>query len=543
MSDALRPDAPRFSDLLARTAAEHFGLSYLFPYQRLVISNTLEACGLFGSAAAEGAPKFQIALLPTGSGKTLCFTLPAVLLEGLTVVVFPLLALISDQQRRLRHDRIPCAALIGGQSREQRLALTRDLSSRRIKVLLTNPESLLTASGRAVLSGHHIDHLVFDEAHTVCEWGESFRPAYLEAGRIVETLQPSVLTAFTATAGEALVSRTAAILHPSVAPHIIRANPDRPNITYSVVPSIMKIHDLTALLHPNSEDSTHSSLPPVPRPAIIFCRSRKSAELTAAGLRRRLDNREIYFYHAGLLKEEKQRIEKWFFSSEEGILAATTAYGMGVDKSNIRTVIHRELSPSAEAFLQESGRAGRDGEISHSIVLLGPEEAQRLEHMRGSEESARFAALLSICAARHGCRREMLLRLLTGEPEACFGCDLCAGSTPSAAFGEETILRLLHVRPLRYTQESTARLLAGTQDHRTKLPDIPSAGWFGRLSTCTEEDIASALETLRGAGLVTVPQAGPWRGLLKTSGAGRSKLHIIRTDRVWRPVRETLRSA
>jgi ATP-dependent DNA helicase RecQ len=524
-SDPAGPAHPTAdSDPLSRTAAERFGLSYLFPYQRLVISNTLEACGCCGPAAEETAPRFQMALLPTGSGKTLCFTLPAVLLSGLTVVVFPLLALIADQQRRLERDGIPCARLTGGQSRSERAALHRRLQTGELKVLLSNPESLLTERAGRLLRETRVEHLVFDEVHTVCEWGRSFRPAYLEAGRIVGLLHPRVLTAFTATASEELALHAAEILLPGTAPHIIRANPDRPNITYSVQPSLMKMHDLTVLLQRPQPWA-------VPRPAIIFCRSRKSAELTAAGLRRRLGEKEVFFYHAGLSRDEKRRIEEWFFVSTEGVLAATTAYGMGVDKADIRTVIHRELSPSVEAFLQESGRAGRDGRLSHSLVLLGPQELQREQQLEGTAEGTRFSALLRVFTADRGCRREMLLALLGSRPEACFGCDLCAGAARSAAYGEREILDLLGYRPLRYSESVASRLLAGVCDHRSTSADIPGARFFGALGEAQREDISEALDLLRAGGLVYTVRRGPWRGLMGLTKAGRQRRKALQAGR------------
>jgi ATP-dependent DNA helicase RecQ len=515
----------RREDPLTRTAAERFGLDYIFPYQRLVISNTLDACGYFGPEAAECAPRFQMVLLP-----------------GLTVVIFPLLSLMADQQRRLLRDGISCALLAGGLRREERRGLSRRLSDGRVKVLLTNPESLLTEYGRRLLAGRRVDHLVFDEVHTVCEWGESFRPAYLEVGGIVKRLAPEVLTAFTATASSEFARKAAAVLMPGTHPHIVRANPDRPNITYSVIPSIMKMHDLAALLQRHdptefapiaskkslgvsfSDHSAKAGPTAVPRPALIFCRSRKSAELTAAGLRRRLGEEEIFFYHAGLEKPEKKSIEEWFFTSQNGILAATTAYGMGVDKADIRTVIHRELSPSVEAYLQESGRAGRDGGRSRALVLLGPEELRRATRLGGSREGQRFRALLSACRATAGCRREHILALLGSEPEACFGCDLCAGALQRSAYGERAILELIRRRPLRYTEKRVVRVLIGARDHRSSLPDIPSAAFFGALADCEAEDLEEALLKLRSAGFVKVPKRGPWRGLLQISSTGRARL-------------------
>ncbi|MFO7850730.1 MAG: RecQ family ATP-dependent DNA helicase, partial [Spirochaetia bacterium] len=423
-------------------AADYIGVPYLFPYQHLVISNTLEAAGLMGEEAKVRAPKRQIAVLPTGSGKSLCYMLPAALLPGLTVLVFPLRSLIADQYRRAEEVHLSCETLVGGQSRKQRQEIWRRLASGEVRMLLTNPEMLLSPGVLEGLSGSNrrkdvspgnpkdkniiVSHLVFDEAHTISEWGDSFRPSYLEVSRIAAELQPEVLTAFTATASERIIARITSLLFDGISPALIQANPDRPNITYTVIPSISKDHDLVRLISPDTPY-------PLPRPTLVFCRSRSGAQLTAEMLRSRIPGLPVRFYHAGLTKEEKTDTEKWFFDSRDGVLASTTAYGMGVDKKNIHAVVHREPSPSIEAYLQESGRAGRDGSITHAVALLSPEDYSHLGLIKKDNEKKRYKDLLNAFSDNTLCRRSSFLRLLDAEAEACFGCDVCRGRVQGKA--------------------------------------------------------------------------------------------------------------
>ena len=404
--------APTAEDLVLRTADlgttyranSEFGVSYLYPYQRLVIANTLDA-------GPEG--RRQIVVLPTGSGKTLCFTLPAVLLPGLTIVVYPLLALMDDQMRRIAGAGIGTRILRGGQSTHEREEIFAAVDSGEVQCVLANPEVLTGESVRERLRTPSISHLVIDEAHCVSEWGQTFRPAYLSLRETLEILDPAVTTAFTATASPLVLEAVRSILFGDEPAKLVQGNPDRPNIAYSVVRVDSKEAALAALARE------------LPRPAIVFCRSRKRTEAVARDLASSIGFEHCAAYHAGLTKPERRAIESWFFGSSDGVLAATCAYGMGVDKSDVRTVIHYDLPASVEAFLQESGRAGRDGAPAQSIVLDGgivrPTESDPIRRTR-EQTMIDFLA----CA---GCQRVYLMTAMGAEPSTCFGCDHCTPET------------------------------------------------------------------------------------------------------------------
>jgi ATP-dependent DNA helicase RecQ len=493
-------------DPLLEEAKKTFGISYLFPYQRLAVHNILSACGAPGSAGADSAPGDQIIMLPTGAGKSLCFQLPAVLLSGLTVVVYPLLSLMADQERRLKGAGIPVRVLRGGQTSTEREKTWTDLGSGTAKFVVANPEVLAVPAVVKRFEGLTVDHLVVDEAHCVAEWGETFRPAYLGLGEVRRNLRPRVTTAFTATASPPILARVITHLYEGKTPHLIAGDPDRPNIHYRTLPSICKDRTLARLL---SESG---------RPALVFCRSRNGAEFTARALRRRLGEEDIFFYHAGLSREEKKAREDWFLPSRGGILTSTCAFGMGVDKPDIRTVIHRDVPGSVEAYLQESGRAGRDREPSRAVLLYGPEDIVSLGSLADPFAKERAEALLDYARLRF-CRREKLLSLLGWKAESCSGCDVCDGTIQTAPEGEQEILRFLRKNRRRYTQEEAALLLTGTRNYRSIIRGLTGRKEFGLLPSWNEEDLSEAMESLLGEKKIYLPPRFPWKGLLTVRGS------------------------
>ncbi|MBP7495365.1 MAG: ATP-dependent DNA helicase RecQ [Spirochaetales bacterium] len=475
----------RISDPILEIGKTHFGIQYLFPYQRLALYNILASCGYFGGEEEDQSVGDQIILLPTGAGKSLCFQIPAMLIPGLTVVVYPLLALMADQFRRLQEAKVPTAVLKGGQTREERTDLFQKLKSGRIKILLTNPESLSIPGTVQRLTDSQITHFVVDEAHCIVQWGETFRPSYLLLGEIREKLQPVVTTAFTATASPSVLQKIQEHLFSDSQPHIVAADPDRPNIQYSVLETLSKMQSLITLLEKQV----------VERPVIVFTRSRKGAELLSLSLRRRLGEREIFFYHAGLSREEKKEIEEWFFQSKGGILTSTNAYGMGVDKANIHTVIHYEAPPSVEAYLQESGRAGRDKLPAQAILLVSELDKHALDPF--------FRKYIDT----EGCRRAFLYSALGAELESCSGCDRCNGIQNKKPEGYKELEQFFRHNSRRYTQEEAVRLLSGIRTYFTRSHLLEKNRWFGLLHTWDPEDLKEALDNLREKGLL---KEGKW---------------------------------
>ncbi|MDR0662633.1 MAG: RecQ family ATP-dependent DNA helicase, partial [Spirochaetaceae bacterium] len=399
----------------------------------------------------------QIVILPTGAGKSLCFQLPAMLLDGPTLVIYPILSLMADQERRLMEKNFSPVTLRGGQSAGERAAIMEKLAKGESRFIIANPEVLLTENMLQRLPEIGIVHIVIDEAHCVSEWGESFRPSYLEIGRIIASANAPLVTAFTATASAPVLEKINRYIFGSAGAHQIVGNPDRSNIAYSAQGAILRdiaVRDLLA---------AHA------RPAIVFCSSRHGTENLARYLRN--TEGDVRFYHAGLERAEKTEVEKWFFSSDDGTLVATCAYGMGVDKANIRTVIHRDCPPSVEAYLQESGRAGRDGAFSRAFLLWGPDDESALGRAKTGADRMRLSSLFEYARDASRCRREQLLTLLNyeggGEKPETECCDVCA-KTARTDLREEAPLTGFFRRNKRcYTLEEASGILAahGTGGH------------------------------------------------------------------------------
>ncbi len=398
-------------------ARKRFGVRFLFPWQRLVIENVL--------LGSKGNSDFshQIVILPTGAGKSMCFLVPALLLPKPTLIFYPLLSLMADQKRRMDEAGIEAAVFCGEQSEREREENFLKIENG-AKIALANPEIMQNKKVFARLSKIGFSHIAVDEAHCVSEWGDTFRPAYLTLGNIIADLKPSAVSAFTATASPAVLSRVGDVLF-SGKFHLVRGGSDRPNIQYSVFPSVSKMHDALVL----------SSK--MEKPLLIFCSTRNRAEKMGRLCAELFGTERARFYHAGLDASDKKEIEKWFFSSEDGILCATCAYGMGVDKPNIRSVIHLDSSSNVEAFCQESGRAGRDGKKASSVLLWSADDSYAFKR-KGEREKA----MLSY-ASTSFCRREFLLSYLSdfeSSKTACSGCDVCLGNAKKVSEQEREAL-------------------------------------------------------------------------------------------------------
>lgn len=461
------------------------GIAWLYPWQNLVVRKILEPGG-----------SNLIVLLPTGSGKSLCFQVPAGQLPGLTVLVFPLLALMNDQGRRLTELGLPWVSLRGGQTRAQRKEVWSKLKTGDCKLVVTNPETLLQPAVLTQLKALRVSHLVIDEAHFVTEWGRSFRPAYLELGNLARQLNPEKLTAFTATASPRILNDLRELVFDRQPAELLQASPDRPNLFFRVRPGLAPVWDCLQILRRS------------PGLTLVFRSSRQGVQATALRLQMELGNRPVRFYHAGLGKSQKVELEQWFRSQTNAVLVTTSAFGTGVDVSGIRTVIHLDLPASPEAYLQEAGRAGRDGQPAEVWALL---DSQRIGGKAGIHKAF---------GQRHGqdgCRRRQLLAELDSTVEDCAGCDWCTGQTAEYELETDWLAEILKPAARTLPWSALPLWLAGI-----KNPRFLEAGWtrlkgFGALRGTSLTTLRELVQALTDRGWIKRLSWGLWKGCFALS--------------------------
>ncbi|MEY5130746.1 MAG: helicase RecQ [Bacteroidota bacterium] len=314
--------------------------------------------------------KDTLVIMPTGGGKSLCYQIPALMLPGTAIIISPLIALMKDQVDGLIERNIPAALINSTVSQHDQQIIARDIVNGRIKLLYISPERLQNPQFMAFLRTIEISFIAVDEAHCISEWGHDFRPAYTSISNAFKDLgkRPPII-ALTATATPEVkddIIRQLSLHFPFV--HI--GGFYRKNLHYQVIAADKKVRFLTRFLKDRSQKDTSGAI-------ILYCGSRKRVEEYAMALQQ--SGLAVLSYHAGLPDTQRQRVQEQFLKEESPILIATNAFGMGVDKSNVRVVIHCDITLTLESYYQESGRAGRDGKDSECIVLYHPKDRDLMD--------------------------------------------------------------------------------------------------------------------------------------------------------------------
>ncbi|HET7053750.1 MAG TPA: ATP-dependent DNA helicase RecQ [Solirubrobacterales bacterium] len=312
----------------------------------------------------------SLIVMPTGGGKSLCYQLPGLASEDLTIVVSPLIALMNDQWRRLSAAGHPVTMIASGMSEEAARHSLAQVRGGAARIVYCSPERFASSVFLAAIEQRRIDLLAVDEAHCVSEWGHDFRPDYLRLPEIAERLGRPTVMACTATATEA-VAREIAARFQMRDPLQVRSGFDRPNLSFDVVRLEGKGSKArrTALLEAGLAD-------PANRPAIVYCGTRRDTDEVAATLREA--GQSALAYHAGMESEERSDVQARFMAGEVDVIVATNAFGMGVDKADVRSVWHMAIPTSLEAYYQEAGRAGRDGLPAKAVLLAMKSDLGRL---------------------------------------------------------------------------------------------------------------------------------------------------------------------
>jgi ATP-dependent DNA helicase RecQ len=360
-----------------------------------------------------------LAVMPTGSGKSLCYQIPALLLDKPTIVVSPLKALMDDQVAGLAVDGVEAASIHSGMDREAQIAEWRKVTSGAAKMLYLSPERLMMDNMLSAL--HRLDPALFvvDEAHCISKWGPSFRPEYELLSRLKELFPEARIAAFTATADKATRADIGAKLFKGEGRTIVHGF-DRPNLRLGVAQKTHWSKQLMAFLADKKGQA-----------GIVYCLSRKFTDEVAAFLKEQRFN--AIPYHAGQDAELRKQGQDRFMSEDEVVMVATIAFGMGIDKPDIRYVCHLNLPGSMEAYYQEIGRAGRDGAPAETLLLYGlddmrmrrmfiEEDGTDQEHKR--REQRRLDALIAYCESAE-CRRIGLLGYFDESVGPCGNCDNC----------------------------------------------------------------------------------------------------------------------
>src|SRR5207248_3912325 len=403
---------------LQETLKKYFGYDEFRPLQQEIIDDPLAGRDVF-------------ALLPTGGGKSLCFQLPALLRNGVTIVVSPLIALMKDQVDALRTIGIAAtfvnSTLAGSEARER----FRGLHRNEFRLLYVAPERLMMENFLESALNWNIAQIAIDEAHCISEWGHDFRPEYRELKKLRTHFPDVPMIALTATATERVRADIVKQLKLRE-PQCYVASFDRPNLTYRVVPKSAPYEQLLEFIRSRPNDS-----------GIVYCASRKSAD----SLARNLSDAGVSAkpYHAGLTSDARTKNQDAFLRDDVRVVTATIAFGMGINKPNVRFVIHYDLPKNLESYYQETGRAGRDGLPSECVLLFSASDVAKQLHFidEKSEPEGRIARAqlqqMVHYAETRECRRVTLLRYFGEEYEksSCEGCDNCL--TPRETF-DGTIL-------------------------------------------------------------------------------------------------------
>ncbi|MFN3824488.1 MAG: DNA helicase RecQ [Pseudorhodobacter sp.] len=498
--------------------ASVFGFSGFRPGQEEIVDAVL-------------AGRNTLAIMPTGGGKSLCFQLPALCRDGVTVVISPLIALMRDQVRALREAGVEAGALTSGNTDTETVEVFAALDAGRLKLLYMAPERLGSASAVQMLRRVGVSAIAVDEAHCVSQWGHDFRPDYLRIGELRRALDVP-LAAFTATADEETRAEIVTRLFDGVAPATFLRGFDRPNIhlAFAVKDSPRRqILDFAAARKGQS--------------GIVYCGTRAKTETLAQGLREA--GHPATAYHGGMDAEDRRATEVRFQREDGLIVVATVAFGMGIDKPDIRWVAHADLPKSIEGYYQEIGRAGRDGAAAETLTLYGPDDIRLRRSQideglappeRKEADHGRLNALLGLAEAV-GCRRQVLLGYFGETASPCGNCDIC--DRPALVFDATDAVRKALSAILRTGESFGAGhlidILTGTATDKVRQRGHDQLPTFAVGRDMTKPAWGAVFRQMMGRDLVR-PDAGR-HGALRMTEAARPILRgeeaiTLRSDTV-----------
>ncbi|MDU7146484.1 MAG: DNA helicase RecQ [Veillonella sp.] len=486
-----------------------------------------------------------VAIMPTGAGKSICFQIPALCKSGLTVVFSPLISLMKDQVDGLVDQNIPAALINSTLTQTEFNKTMYDVRSGTIKLLYIAPERLGSNFFCNVLRSMPISQVIVDEAHCISQWGHDFRPSYRLIGDWLASLpKRPVVGAFTATATKAVENDIKKLLGLDHA-NVYVTGFDRPNLSFSVVRTPKRMDYVVDYVRRHSHEN-----------GIIYCSTRKDVErvydnLTRAGI-------QTGYYHAGLSDEMRKDMQNKYAFDQLQVMVATNAFGMGIDKSNVRYVLHYQMPRNMESYYQEAGRAGRDGAPAECILLYSGQDVRvhkylieqgRLEPQREQVELRKLQSMIDYCFCSTCLRKYMLAYFGEIVPWLeCSNCSSCntKGKRVNVTKEAKAIFRAIIATEERYGASMISSIVRGERTDRITRVGLDALSVFGHLSDVGDKEIKGLIQQFVASGYLR-SSMGKYPVLSVTAGAeevlaGHKEVEEIRQE-VIVPSRKTKKSA
>ncbi|HEY2828861.1 MAG TPA: DNA helicase RecQ [Thermoanaerobaculia bacterium] len=465
---------------LVETLSRYWGYSSFRPLQEQAMNAAL-------------ADRDSLVVMPTGGGKSLCFQAPALIKESVTVVVSPLISLMKDQVDTLIACGAPAAMMNSSQAPHEQRGTERALLDGKIKLLFVSPERLALPQFRAFLQRANAKTFAIDEAHCISHWGHDFRPEYRQLRELRSEFPDASVHAYTATATPQVrrdIVEQLALRDPLV----LVGNFDRPNLVYRIVPQRDELRQVVEVLERHRSES-----------GIIYCIRRKDVDELATQLAKRGWNARAY--HAGMAAEERHAAQDAFAKEQCDVVVATVAFGMGIDRSNVRFVLHTAMPKSIEHYQQETGRAGRDGLEAECVLLYSAADAMTWRSMLSGEHETKLLNDLDRYLSGTMCRHRALVEYFGQKypTESCSACDICLGETEDVSEGTVVAQKILSC-VFRLNQSwgvgHVISVLRGENTEKVRDRGHVSLSTFAILKGCSRNELRDLIWQLIGQGFL-----------------------------------------